>query len=106
MVMTWKIYLDDIRDTPSGYFRVKSVNEARYLIEYLEKTFNLSENYFILDLDHDLGDYASQGGDGIKLIDWLIETGRNTPWYEVHLHTQNVVAKEYMRREIDKYWRK
>ena len=26
-----------------------------------------------INCDHDLGDYASDGGDGIKLIDWLVK---------------------------------
>lgn len=25
----------------------------------------------LLDMDHDLGDYAADGGDGVKLLDWL-----------------------------------
>lgn len=27
----------------------------------------------LIDCDHDLGDYAYDGGDGIKLLDWLVE---------------------------------
>ena len=56
----------------------------------------------LLDLDHDLGDYSSDGGDAIKLLDWLVE--RNT-LYPVKLHTMNVVGKDNMQRIIDKYWK-
>lgn len=36
--------------------------------------------------DHDLGDYAKDGGNGIKLLDWLVEQGL---YYKIHLHTMN-----------------
>ena len=57
----------------------------------------------IIDCDHDLGNYAADGGNGIKLIDWLTE--RKT-FYSIRLHTQNPVGRENMQREIDRYWRK
>ena len=104
MTSIWKIWLDDVREVPSGFIGVKSVDEAKSLIQYLEKTFNLTTNYFILDLDHDLGDYAINGGDGIKLLDWLVETGRNTAWYEIHLHTANPVGRANMARMVNRYW--
>lgn len=53
----------------------------------------------LIDLDHDAGDYASDGGDYIKLLDWLEETGRN---YPIHIHSQNVVGVENMRRIIQR----
>ena len=49
----------------------------------------------LLDLDHDLGDYAKFGGDGVKLLDWLEETGRN---YPIRIHSANVVGRENMLR--------
>ena len=57
----------------------------------------------LLDLDHDLGDYAKDGGDGIKLVDWLAETKK---FYPIKLHTMNPVGRENMQREIDRYWNK
>ena len=33
----------------------------------------------LIDCDHDLGDYAADGGDGIKLLDWLLERGTLYP---------------------------
>ena len=65
-----KIWLDDLRVAPEGYETVKSVNEAIELIEKCEKNNELIE---VLDLDHDLGDYAYDGGDAIKLLDYLAE---------------------------------
>ena len=54
----------------------------------------------LLDLDHDASvEYASDGGDYIKLLDWLEETGRN---YPIHIHSQNPVGVENMRRIIQR----
>lgn len=53
----------------------------------------------LIDLDHDAGDYAYDGGDYIRLLDWLEETGRN---YPIRIHSQNVVGVANMRRIIQK----
>ena len=95
-----KIWLDDIRPAPNGYFHCRSVNEAKLNIIHCEAERAEIE---VIDCDHDLGDYATDGGDGIKLIDWLAE--RKT-FYPIRLHTQNPVGRENMQLEIDRYWRK
>lgn len=94
-----KIWLDDIRPAPSGYESAKSVNEAISLIVEAEE--NLIE-VEMLDLDHDLGDYYFDGGDAIKLLDWLAE--RET-FYPVRIHTANPVGRANMERMIARYWR-
>lgn len=93
-----KIWLDDVRLAPSGYIHCKSVNEAIRLISATEKT---GEPIEVVDCDHDLGDYADDGGDGIKLLDWLV--GRGT-FYPIELHTMNPVGRENMLRLINRYW--
>lgn len=55
-----KLWLDDLRPVPYGYESARSVNEAKQLI--LEAEHNGIE-IEALDLDHDLGDYADQGGE-------------------------------------------
>ena len=95
-----KIWLDDIRPAPNGYFHRHSINEAKLKIIHCEAEKTEIE---VIDSDHDLGDYAADGGDGIKLIDWLAE--RKT-FYPIRLHTQNSVGRENMQREITRYWRK
>lgn len=92
-----KIWLDDVRPAPYGFVLCKSVNEAKKMIEKYEKT----EMIELIDCDHDLGDYSFDGGDGIKLLDWLVE--RNT-LYPVALHTMNPVGRENMQRIINRYW--
>ena len=94
-----KIRLDDLREAPDGFFRCRSVNEAKKTIEVCEQAGTVID---VIDCDHDLGDYASDGGDGIKLLDRLVE--RNTH-YPITLHTMNPVGRENMEREINRYWK-
>ncbi len=95
-----KIWVDDLRPVPQGYIGTKSVNET---IELIEKLEDAGESIELLDLDHDLGDYASQGGDAIKLLDYLAERGT---FYPVAIHTANPVGKANMERVINRYWPK
>lgn len=90
-----KIWLDDIRPAPEGYVWCKSVNIAKRTIESAE------EPILLIDGDHDLGDYAYDGGDGIKLLDWLAVNER---FYPIRLHTMNPVGRENMLRMIRRYW--
>lgn len=94
-----KIWLDDIRPAPNGFALAYSVNDAILLIEKAEKEGECIE---IIDCDHDLGDYFSDGGDGIKLLDWLCE--RKT-YYPIALHTANLVGRDNMLRLIRRHWR-
>ena len=108
-----KIWIDDVRPAPDGYVWVKSVNEAELLIvskkNYenmidsfdggLRKLFEFGNDIHIdlIDIDHDAGEYVSDGGDYIKLLDWLEEGGYNIP---IHIHSMNPVGVENMRRII------
>lgn len=94
-----KLWLDDIRPAPSDYeYHAYSVDAAKMMIKSAEE---LGEPIEVIDCDHDLGDYAEYGGDGIKLLDWLLE--RNT-LYPIKLHTANPVGRANMQRMIDRYW--
>ena len=126
-----KLWVDDIRVAPQGYTWLKSVNEAKDWIEDVEEILDelrakLTVRYSyheerqqykineiqsqieemtitLIDIDHDAGDYAKDGGDYIKLLDWLEETGRN---YPIRIHSQNPVGVQNMRAIIQKNgWR-
>ena len=97
------IWLDDIRVPDSKYVWTKSVNDTKQIIENAEID---GITNFVLDLDHDLGDYSYDGGDAIKLVLWLIETGRNNDNYKIYLHTANPVGRENMQSLINRYWNK
>ena len=119
-----KLWIDDVRPAPDGYdCWCKSVNEAKDFILSQERRrddalniaqSNLNQRHDIvayrgalriasnrdiqlIDIDHDAGTYTSQGGDYIKLLDWLEETGRN---YPIRIHSMNPVGVENMRAII------
>jgi hypothetical protein len=91
-----KLWIDDIRPAPEGYEWCSTVNIAIAAIELWE---DLPEGIELIDIDHDAGDYASDGGDYIRLLDWLEETGRS---YPIRIHSQNPVGVENMRRIIER----
>ena len=91
-----KLWIDDVRPSPEGYVWCKSVGQTKQVIRANELRHETIE---ILDLDHDAGDYAFDGGDYIKLLDWLEETGRN---YPIRIHSMNPVGRENMRAIIQR----
>ena len=93
-----KIWIDDLRPAPPDYVLAKSVNQA---IAMIEKAEAAEETIELLDLDHDLGDYASDGGDAIKILDWLAE--RET-FYPIKIHTANPVGRSNMERMLNRFW--
>lgn len=116
-----KLWVDDVRPAPEGYEWDSSVNDAMITIICAERRAAscrgmieasqspdriarwkeiLAENIIeLIDIDHDAGEYANDGGDYIKLLDWLEETGRN---YPIRIHSMNPVGVENMRRIIER----
>ena len=92
-----KLWIDDVRPAPEGYIHIRSVNVAKKYIEL--HTNNTRNPIELIDIDHDAGDYAHLGGDYIKLLDWLEETGRN---YPIHIHSMNAVGVQNMRAIIER----
>ena len=91
-----KLWIDDVRPAPAGYRWCKSVYNTINIIEFLEAN---EEPIELLDLDHDAGEFAFWGGDYIKLLDWLEETGRN---YPIRIHSMNLVGVANMRAIIER----
>lgn len=93
-----KLWIDDVRQPPSSdYVWFRTVTAAKTQIRAIDE---LDSGFIeLIDIDHDAGDYASFGGDYIKLLDWLEETGRN---YPIRIHSMNPVGVENMRRIIQK----
>lgn len=90
-----KLWIDDVRPAPDGYYWIKSVNKAKHLI--CVWTFQMFKDIELIDIDHDAGDYASDGGDYIKLLDWLEAGGWNIP---IRIHSMNPVGVQNMRAII------
>ena len=89
-----KLWIDDVRPAPEGYFWCKTVGQARIAIEEAEC---LRVTIDLIDTDHDAGDYGPP--DYIRLLDWLEETGRN---YPIRIHSMNPVGVANMRAIIER----
>ena len=105
-----KLWIDDVRPAPEGYVWCKSVKAAKDAVEHRELLNGISWHYEdgtvelltpfeLIDIDHDAGDYAEFGGDYIRLLDWLEETGRN---YPIRIHSMNPVGVANMRAIIQR----
>lgn len=105
-----KLWVDDVRPAPEGYVWCNSVNDTINTIKLREARIeNILQRYTpsemrmkdlsiqVIDIDYDAGEYSQYGGDYIKLLDWLEETGRN---YPIRIHSMNPVGVENMRRII------
>lgn len=100
-----KIWLDDLMDekqsnrvTPEGFTGAHSVNEAIALIEEAKRR---GEEIELIDLDHDLGDYAKDGGDAIHLLYYLAQ---NEEYPLVRIHTSNPVGRKNMIQVVNRFW--
>lgn len=103
-------WIDDVRPVPFNYYEVnkeinhviwaKSVNEA--INTFLEYTLLGDSEIVLFDLDHDAGIFAKDGGDYIRILDWLERAEfdfRNCKW---KIHSMNPVGIQNMRRIIEK----
>lgn len=108
MIYFW---LDDERMIPKeildnkeniATFHFHSVNEMKEMILTIVSMEMLDE--LVIDLDHDLGAYAWDGGDGIELMKWLLES---QIYPKVKFHTMNPVGRQNMQAILDsRFWGK
>ena len=95
-MLLMKIWVDDVRLMPSGYdIHCQSVNDTIGVIEYIE--MKQKERIDLLDIDHDAGDFRCDGGDYIKILDWLEEKNISIP---IRIHSGNIVGRQNMERII------
>ena len=86
-----KIWIDDIRTPPSeDWIWIKSVNEAK---RYISMIYSYGVTDIMLNIDHDAGDYAKDGGDYIRILDWLEEIGQDG---YIHIHSMNAIGRMNM----------
>ena len=100
-----KLWIDDVRPAPKGYLWIKSVKKAKEFI-VLQITgwllLNKEPQYPIdlIDIDHDAGKYAKDGGDYIEILKWFEKT--QTPCPPIRIHSMNVVGVANMRAIIER----
>ena len=95
----YKLWLDDVRRRPADFdMWAQSVNMLKEMIEDIERK---GDTIALISLDNDMGEYYNDGGDGIKVLDYLVERGT---LYPVELHTANKTAREYMERMLRRFW--
>lgn len=95
-----KIWVDDIREAPDGYVKMKTVWEV---IHFLSAVVVWGDEIEEMSLDHDAGDCYKYGGDYIEILKWLEElkiTKGVEPCKRFYFHTGNPVGRENMRRII------
>ena len=86
-----KIFLDDEREAPDGWYLVRDANEALMLI--------LSGNVEIISLDHDLGNDPYTGYWLLNRIEERIAAGETIETKFV-VHSANPVGRQNMQRAI------
>lgn len=95
-----KLWIDDVREAPVGYLWCKSTRDAlrKIVLEY-------PNEIELIDLDHDAGDYATDGGDFIEVLKELERLSRMNKMDFSHikfrLHSANPVGVQNMRAIIE-----
>ena len=92
-----KIWMDDLKTAPKGFFRCYSINEAKRVIEECE---NRKIKITVIDCDHDMGVSTEDGGDGILLLDWILE--RETQ-YPIKVHMMKPIGRISVQRILKRF---
>lgn len=96
------LWIDDLREPPktgNNWLWARSVNEAKTAIMFYERQYQA--DFIHIDLDHDAGDYAWDGGDYIEVLKWLEHQQLPDTSYIFHIHTMNPVGRDNMRAIIN-----
>lgn len=86
-----KLWLDDVRPAPEGWYWAKNVETAKAMLIRGEVTH--------LSLDHDLGEDCLSGYD---LCKWMAENNL-WPSEQITIHSMNPVGRDNMRAIINRY---
>ena len=81
-----KIWIGDICSHPEGYVCVRSVKQAKDIIECIEEYFDIK----LIEIGYDASNnYTSYFEDDTEILKWLEETGRNFP-IKISLNTPDI----------------
>lgn len=92
-----KLWLDDVRPVPDSTWTL--FHSVKNLVEFLQAV--VVEEIEEISLDHDLGDYADQGGDGYYAVLWMAEHNQWPKTFTVH--SANEVGARRMLGVADRY---
>lgn len=96
----FKLWIDDARRPPSDdWLWAKTAREAITAIKMYEHQW--FDDTITISLDYDAGDFAENGNDYIEILNWLEREGIVDTGYFFHIHSQNPVGVENMRRIIE-----
>ena len=94
-----KLWIDDTRRPPSDdWLWIKTVKMAKSIIHHYEHQYQ--DDTITIDLDHDAGDFAKDGGDYVEILNWLEREGIVDTGYFFHIHSTNPVGVQNMRAII------
>ena len=97
-----RIWVDDMRPAPEGYYWGKRVKEVCNIIEHHIGNEDWMDPIEILDMDHDAGKYAEfYGGDYINILKWM-ELHYPNHKIPIRIHSMNVVGVQNMRAIIER----
>ena len=91
-----KVWIDDIREAPEGFKRIKSVAE---FIDWCCERGGI-DDVTLIDTDHDAGEFQKDGGDYVRCFDYLERCGCGN--VTVHIHSANPVGANNIRRIISR----
>ena len=93
-----RLWVDDCRTPPTEgeWIWLKTINGT---IDFLNrfKGMNMIE---LISLDHDAGDFAKDGGDYIRILDWMEANDYDN--IIIHIHSRNPVGVANMNRICEK----
>lgn len=96
-----KIFLDDVRDTPKGWWRTFTVDSTISLLMANPGKVK------ILSLDNDLGEGQLEGYKVLDHLDYLVFLGEHQYLPEkIVIHSANPVARDRMSVVINKLYNK
>ena len=103
------LWIDDLRPAPEGYIWARSTNDAILIIKTLSTFLDMVASrinepqtlpwFDEISIDHDAGDYADEGGDFIRVLDYMEEHHLKAP---IRIHSANAVGVANMRRIIQR----
>jgi hypothetical protein len=95
-----KLWIDDVREAPRDHVWIAGTNIALRFIRAHAAEIEL------IDLDHDAGDYAEEGGDYIRILNELERLTRvhkmDFSHIKFRLHSANPVGVANMRAIIER----